>query len=116
MTFHHVLVAAIFCFYSHKSVCEEVTIHRSACRRDTLFKRVDANHKLSGSGNVVLRTAPALSYCVRDCLQLQRCLSVNYKYTGGENNCELLDLGKSNSTAILSAAGGWHHYGPVLQV
>ena len=113
----HLLAAVLFCIYQYKIVCEDITIYRSSCRRDALFKKTDANKKVTGSITTIKRIVVSLAVCVRDCLKMISCLSVNFmKAPGNESSCELLDVRKSNATAVLSAAPGWNHYEPIVQV
>lgn len=106
---------------SASTTTNQSRIHRSACRRDALFKLTDTNQKLSGvTANLVGSShVKDLSFCVRNCIKPLSCRSVNYKKnpaTNAENNCELLDILKSSSGVVLTSAPGWKHYEPIAQV
>ena len=83
-----------------------------------MFKKRDENKILSGTSNIIQRAVASLTYCVRGCLKIVTCLSINYKKssTGNESNCELLDINKSNSSAIVLDKPSWNIYEPVIQV
>ena len=83
-----------------------------------MFKKSDENRVLSGTSNVIQRAVASLVYCVRGCLKLVWCLSINYKRSsiGNEANCELLDINKLNSSAIVLDKPAWNIYEPVIQV
>ena len=83
-----------------------------------MFKKSDENRVLSGTSNVIQQAVASLVYCVRGCLKIVKCLSINYKRSsiGNETNCELLDINKSNSSAIVLDKPAWNIYEPVIQV
>ena len=112
------LVLCLLCIYEHQVSCEDITLYRTQCRRDTMFKKSDENRVLSGTSNVIQRAVASLVYCVRGCLKIVRCLSINYKRPsiGNKTNCELLDINKSNSSAIVLDKPAWNIYEPVIQV
>ena len=118
MIWSHLLMFSLICIYEYEISCEEVTIHRTQCRRDTMLKKFKKNAKLTGSSNTILRKVTSLAYCVRDCLKTFNCLSVNFKKTatGNENNCELLDIRSTNSSAVVLDKPEWNIYEPVIQV
>ena len=93
------------------------SIHRASCRRDALFELTDRGKRLSGIPTVAVLSVTSRAICVRNCLRRVSCLSTNFRSTGNnENNCELVDLNKSNSSAVLTTSTGWDHYEPVNQV
>eukprot|EP00795_Rhopilema_esculentum_P000383 gene383-10047_t len=92
-------------------------IHRTSCRRDALFKLTDRGKRISGIPTVEVLSVTSRAICVRNCLRRVSCLSINFRSTGNnENNCELVDLNKSNSSAVLTTSAGWDHYEPVNQI
>ena len=118
MIWSRLLVFGLVCLYEYEISCEEVTIHRTQCRRDTMLKKFKENAKLTGASNTIRRKVTSLAYCVRDCLKTFYCLSVNFKKTatGNENKCELLDIRSTNSSAVVLEKLGWNIYEPVIQV
>eukprot|EP00794_Sanderia_malayensis_P015802 gene15802-17395_t len=116
-------IAAIFLFIAFEaSLSNSVKIFRSNCRRDGLFKVTDRNSILSGasSANVVSATYKATPReCVRECLKILQCRSINFKEqssTTSVSNCQLLDIDKTNSSVVVKNTAefsGWKHYEPV---
>ena len=95
-------------------------IHRTACRREVLFKLTDRGKKLAGGANNIIlqRKEATLSGCVKRCLENDSCITINYKKlhqgSAATENCQLLDIMKSNGPMVEST--GWNHYEPVKQV
>ena len=91
------------------SVC--VQIHRSTCRKETLFKIAGRNSKLSG-GLISSIVVKALSSCVKSCLNTDACQSVNYLDDFNNPTCELLNTTLSGGGSLVSI-NGWRFYQPV---
>eukprot|EP00794_Sanderia_malayensis_P002969 gene2969-3422_t len=97
-------------------------IYRSSCRRDALFKATDTDKKLSGqTANLITSThVESLPLCARMCVQeeMKQCRSINYKKnpaSKSDNNCQILNIDKNSTTAVLHQSAGWKHYEPVQQ-
>ena len=94
-----------------------VKVHRSECRRDSLYKASDRDKILTlAAGNIIVATtAVALSTCAKQCTSHSQGRSFNFQ-KDGSNNCKILDIDKKNATAKIESAPGWIHYEPVDQV
>ena len=98
----------------------EYGFHRTACRKDVLFKLTDRGKKLAGGANNIIqqRKEATLSSCVKACLGKDNCITINYKRptdgSAAAENCQLLNISKSNGVMVEST--GWNHYEPVKQV
>jgi len=94
--------------------------HRTACRKDVLFKLSDRGKKLTGGANNIImqRRETTLSSCVKKCLEKDNCITINYKKPNEGSaeieNCQLLNILKANGVMVEST--GWNHYEPVKQV
>ena len=92
-------------------------IHRSECRRDALYKATDRDKVLTSNDGKTLAvsTAETLSKCARYCTSHPQGRSFNFK-KGGNPNCQVLDIDKTNSSGRIENATGWIHYEPINQV
>ena len=75
--------------------------------------------RVTGTESITPVAASSLSSCMRSCLQMTRCLSLNYntRQTAiGTKNCELITIKKSDGNALIVSAAGWNHYEPQVQV
>ena len=96
--------------FASSAVC--VQIHRSSCRKDSLFKIAARNSKLNG-GLISSINVTDLSSCVKSCLDTDTCQSVNYLDDGINNpTCELLNAMLPGSGSLVSSSG-WKFYQPV---
>ena len=93
------------------------SIHRSECRRDAIYKATDREKILtSNEGNVITTsTVLTLSECAKQCNSYNQSRSFNFKKEGSDN-CQILNIDKSNSSARTDIAAGWIHYEPVSKV
>ena len=90
-------------------------IYRSSCRKDTLFKITDRNVKINGD-LLTSNFQKGLSYCVRQCVEIDGCMSINYNQNVlNSSNCEILSISK-NGTLLLESVSGWNHYEPITMV
>ena len=90
-------------------------IYRSSCRKGTLFKITDRNVKING-GLLTSNYQKGLSYCVRECVETDGCMLVNYNLNVlDSSNCEILNISK-NGTLFLESVSGWNHYEPITMV
>ena len=94
------------------------SIHRSACRRDALFKLEykDKILMLQTGSALSLRTSQGLSKCAKECIILYLCLSFNFNKVLNDNNCQLLNFNKTSHDRKLENQPNWNHYGTVTQV
>ncbi len=110
---------AIFASVVFRSVnAETFQIHRSACRRDALFKATEKGKKLVGDIAASVHVT-SLAFCARRCSTFPTCRTLNYKkkpLSSEDLNCQLLKVTKSNAGVTLSAVAGWNHYEPITQV
>ena len=92
-------------------------IHRSECRRDAVYKATDRNKMLASNDGKTLTvsTAETLAKCARYCTSHPQGRSFNFK-KGGNPNCQVLDIDKTNSSGKIENATGWIHYEPISKV
>ena len=94
--------------------------HRTACRKDVLFKLTDRGKKLTGGANNIIQQGKeaTLPSCVKRCLEKDNCITINYRKPNdglaAVENCQLLNILKANGVMVESP--GWNHYEPVKQV
>ena len=92
-------------------------IHRSACRRDAVFKATDRDKKLTLNPANILSTISALRlpYCAKHCTATVNCRSLNFK-KASTGNCQILDIDKNNVSVTVVSSVGWIHYEPISEV
>ncbi len=76
----------------------ESFILRLSCKKEADFSISHKNYALTGSV-IGKYTVPHLGKCVEECMANHGCKSMNYKASGGENNCELNSKIRQNSKA-----------------
>ena len=90
-------------------------IHRLDCRRDAVFKATDKEKVLNGGNILSIINTTSLAKCAKHCTSYNQSRSFNFKKKG-DNNCQILDIDKRNSSGKIENAPGWIHYDPVSEV
>ena len=116
----HMIIFLIYkLVHIHKSdsgPADNHTVYRSSCRTDGLFKLTDRDMRIK-NGLIASSYQRDLSHCARQCLMINRCLSINFNPGISQNsNCETFESSKTNSTSALEASTGWKHYEPIVTV
>lgn len=89
-------------------------INRGACRRYALFKVTDRNTTVT-EGIILRIHAKSPSFCVKNCIDISACKSINYKPSNNATfeNCHILNNTRLSGSTVNVA--GWNHYEPVPQ-